>query len=130
MAGYDSPNWTDKLPGGGIVPQGTGAPGTSPPGAGIDAGQGGVERDTGTPVMVNIPGASLVNSDMAHVGPSDTLVPSEVQMYGALPDPLTGIGVELGQSGAGLGNVVTPHHPASANVGSLADQLKAARVHS
>lgn len=127
MASYDSPGFADKLPGGGIVPQGSGAPGTQPPGAGIDAGQGGVEVETGTPVMVNIPGASLVNSDLAHVGPNDTLVPSEVQMYGPMPDPMTGIGAELGQSGAGLGNVITPHHLAAANVGSLADQLKTAR---
>ena len=57
-------------------------------------------------------GGSLVNADRVTVGPSDTLVGAEASTYGPNRDPLTGIGSELGATGAGMGsNVMQGHHP-------------------
>jgi hypothetical protein len=127
---YDSPGFPTPLPG---LPDfqshdsGLTAPGSVPPAAGIDAGVGGVEQNTGTRVMVTIPGGSLVNADETWVGAGDTTLPSQVQAYGASPDPLTGVGPELGATGAGRGSVSSPRHPDNVTVPPLMAQAEAAR---
>ena len=112
MASYDSPGFVSPIPGNADFAAHDGAmtaPGTPPPGAGIDAGVGGVSQDAGTLVTVAVPGASYVNADTWRVGPRDTLVPSEAQSYGATPDPLTGLGSFLGDTGAGQGRLCDRH---------------------
>lgn len=108
----------------------TGAPGTVPPGAGLDTGIGGIERDTGTLVTVSIAGASTVNADTVRVGAADTLVPSQLAEYGPATDPLTGIGSPLGDTGAGRGTASSPAHPNAVTPGSLGAQAQAARQRS
>ena len=51
-------------------------------------------------------GTSQGDPQMVGVGRDDTAQPGQSVSYGARPDPLTGIGAELGQTGAGtpLGN--------------------------
>lgn len=116
MASYDSPGYQDKLPGGAAVPQGTGAPGSAPgPLPATDALPDDLERGTvGYSAVVTIPGATLANADRVQVGVSDTLSGSQAFAYGSARDPLTGIGPELGQTGAGMGTDLTDgHHPNS-----------------
>ncbi len=72
-----------------------------------------IEQGTlGSSAVITPVGGSLVNADIVPVGPLDTLVPAEAATYGATPDPLTGIGSELGLTGAGSGHT-TSHHPNS-----------------
>ena len=115
MASYDSPGWVDRTPGGPVV-QGTGAPGSAPgPFPATDSVPGSLAAGTSPTSAVVTPYAgSLVNADRVPVGPRDTLAGSQADQYGPSPDPLTGIGAELGQTGAGMGSGHTVH-PNSTN---------------
>jgi hypothetical protein len=118
MAGYDSPGWVDRTPGGPVNTQAFTGAGSSPPEPPDTSGALGdrVQRGTvGNSAVISVPGASLANADIVTVGPRDTLIPSEAQSYGGGPDPLTGIGAELGQTGAGAGSAGHFAHPNSMN---------------
>jgi hypothetical protein len=64
---------------------------------------------TMTSAVVTPPGASLANAIRVPVGEADVLTGNQAESYGASRDPLTGIGSELGQTGAGLGAIHTSH---------------------
>lgn len=114
MGGYDSVGWVDETPGGPVHAEGYGAPGSVPPGLGVDAGAGGVERDAGRQVVVSVVGASLVNADTFRVGDSDTLVPAESVGYGQGSDVLTGVPAGfLGRTSDGRGSAGQHDHPNS-----------------
>jgi hypothetical protein len=68
---------------------------------------------TADSAVITPPGASLVNAARVPVGQLDTLTGNQAQAYGTSPDPLTGIGAELGQTGAGAGHVVGNTYPGS-----------------
>jgi hypothetical protein len=62
-----------------------------------------LQRGTlGDSAVITPVGASLANADVVTVGPRDTLIPSEAQMYDDHADLLTGV-VGQGQTGAGQG---------------------------
>jgi hypothetical protein len=112
IASYDSPGFVDRTPAG-VVTESTGAPGS--PSAAYPATDSIPDSLSGGTIDNNavvVPsGASLVNADRVTVGPADTLVGAEASAYGPSPDPLTGIGADLGQTGAGMGHVRGPSHP-------------------
>jgi hypothetical protein len=113
MASYDQPGFQDRTPAGPVV-QSTGAPGSPSAGAVPDTDSAaGVEGGTiGSSAVVTPPGGSLVNADRVEVSPADVLVSSQALSYGPARDPLTGVGAELGQTGAGAGHT-TARHPNS-----------------
>lgn len=117
MASYDSPGFQDRTPAGAVT-QSTGAPGTPSPGmADTDSAGAGLQAGTiGNSALITPYGGSLVNADRVTVDPSDVLVSTQADSYGPNRDPLTGIGADLGQTGAGQGTVNTPPHP-TAGVG-------------
>jgi hypothetical protein len=112
MASYDSPGFVDRTPAGVVVQQ-TGAPGSAPAAnPATDPIPGSLSGGTiGNHAVVVPVSGSLVNADRVTVGSSDTLVGSEAYAYGPNQDPLTGIGADLGQTGAGMGHVTGPAHP-------------------
>ena len=112
MGSYDSPGFQDKTPFG-PVNEHTGAPGSSPrPYPGTDSIPDSLSSGTSmTSAVVTPAGGSLVNADRVDVSPSDTLVGAEASTYGPAKDPLTGIGAELGQTGAGMGHAGQVQHP-------------------
>ena len=115
MASYDSPGYTDRTPGGPVNQQGFSAPGsTLPPRPDTSAPiSDRVEQGTlGNNAVIAPVGASLANADIVPVGPLDTLMPPQASMYDDSADPLSGV-VGVGVTGAGLGNVSSPHHPSS-----------------
>lgn len=114
MGSYDSPGFVDRTPGG-VVVESTGAPGTASVGAGGDTDAAGASLQTGTvgnSALITPYGGSLINADRVEVSPADALVGSQADSYGPNKDPLTGIGSDLGQAGAGMGNT-TSRHPNS-----------------
>lgn len=115
MARYDSPGFMDQTPGGPVGQQGFTSPGTAPPSEGASTSAGYPPPTDAATATVTIPGASTVNADRIPVSPLDTLVPAEADSYGRSPDPLTGIGRELGETGAGQGAPRGPHHPNSSH---------------
>lgn len=110
MASYDSPGFQDRTPAG-PVPRMTGASGSSPgPYPATDSVPDSLSGGTiGNQAVVVPSGASVVNADRVTVGPSDTLVGAEAYAYGPDRDPLTGIGADLGQTGAGMGSTMAMH---------------------
>jgi hypothetical protein len=116
MASYDSPGFHNLMPGipdrdsamsapGSVVPE---RPDTSGPlGDRLQAGT------LGDSAVITPVGASLANADVVTVGPRDTLIPSEAQMYDDHADLLTGV-TGLGQTGAGQGFAYS-HNPNSMN---------------
>jgi hypothetical protein len=129
MASYDSSGFQDMTPAGPVI-EFTGAAGSPTLGALPDTDSAGAAAELGTIgssafVVPNF--GSLVNGVRVNISPSDSLVSSQAGVYGAAADPLTGIGSELGSSGAGEGAVAGPRHPNAQSVGSLASQIEAAR---
>jgi hypothetical protein len=112
MGSYDSPGFQDRTPFGPVT-QSTGAPGSTPgPFAPTDSLPDTLESGThGNNAVVVPPGASLANADQVTVSASDTLVGQQADSYGPNRDPLTGIGGDLGQTGAGLGHAGQVAHP-------------------
>jgi hypothetical protein len=121
MSAYDTAGsgYTEKLPG---IPtyttQQSGAAGS--PGAGTDGAEqawqmaANLASQGTTRVLITSVQDSLVNSAFQDVRPTDVLVGGQVGLYsGNAGDVLSGgIPHELyGQTGAGHGQAVTPHHP-------------------
>ena len=105
MASYDSPGYHNLMPG---IPDREGmfvAPGSVPPerpdtsGPLSDRLQQGTVGDS---AVITPAGGSLANADVVTVGPRDTLIPSEAQMYDDAADLLTGV-TGQGKTGAGMG---------------------------
>lgn len=131
MASYDQPGYVNRYPGG-EAPAGTGAPGSMPTGIPDTTALPDTSGTTGNSAWVTVPGASLANGDRVTVSPLDTLVGRQADLYsGSDADPMNGNPGDgpngQGYTGAGDGNVVTPHHPSSMNVPDLASQIEAAR---
>jgi hypothetical protein len=135
MARYDSPGFTDVIPGG-VVNESTGAPGSPgapgvpvpPPGAVYAAGTEGPAAallPEGTVMVSNWAGGPSVTAEW---GRDDTQVPAQTDLYaGQDANALSGqAGGAVGQTGAGTG-AWHPSNPNAVPVGSLADQLQAAR---
>ena len=119
MASYDSPGYQNAMPGIGARDTWQTAPGSLSPGAMPDTDSAGMGPEAGTVgnsafIVPNF--GSLVNGDRVTVSPLDTGVSSQADSYGSAPDPLTGIGAELGQTGSGMGKVSSPGNP-TAGVG-------------
>lgn len=117
MASYDSPNFQDRLPG--LPPRSSHdymtAPGTPPAPAGAPSEAQRIPTPGPGQVWITPAGGSTINGDMVNVGPRDTLVSPQAGLYdGNEPNPLSTMpGAQVGQSGAGQGNVVTTPHPNS-----------------
>jgi hypothetical protein len=113
VASYDSPGFADWYPGG-QAPPGTGAPGSAP-GGGVETSTPLSDRvqagTTGSSAVITPYGGSLVNADIVSVGPRDTLVPGEADLYaGGDANPLSGVtGDAVGYTGAGLGRTMARH---------------------
>lgn len=130
MASYDSPGGvSNPMPGLQGVDRLLAAPGTPTVGAGdTDSASMAAEAGThGNSAFVVNPYGSLVTGDRVEVGPSDVLVSSQVASYGPTPDPLTGIGGQLGHTGAGEGHVAAVGNPNAVPIGDLSSQISAAR---
>lgn len=71
--------------------------------------------DTAYTTQVTMPYQSVQNVPvpMVHAGVDDANLAGQSAAYGAAPDPLTGIGAELGQTGAGTGHANQIAHPNS-----------------
>ena len=95
----------------------TGAPGTQGTTVGDEL------PDTAYHTQVTMPYQSVQNVPvpMVGVGADDTGVSSQSQSYGPAADPLTGIGSELGQTGAGAGHAGQVEHPNSTAPAMTAD---------
>lgn len=102
MSNYDSPAYMDKTPAG-VVNESTGLSGSDPgPYPPTDSIPDSLSSGTSmTSAVVTPASSSLVNADRVDVGPLDTLAGTQAKVYGASPDPLTGLGAELGQTGIG-----------------------------
>jgi hypothetical protein len=115
MASYDSPGGvSNPMPGLQGVDRAQTAPGTPSPGAVPDTDSAGTGAEAGTHgnsafVVPNY--GSLVNGDRVDVSPADVLVSTQELSYGPARDPLTGIGAELGDTGAGHGSVQGAGNP-------------------
>jgi hypothetical protein len=134
MGTYDSPGGDYvQMPG---IPDRQGmmtAPGTPSPGAMPDTDSAGTGAEAGTvgnSAFVVPSGGSLINGDRVQVSPVDVLVSTQAVSYGPQEDPLSGIGAELGQTGAGGGTVVTSQHPNAIPLAGFGRQVQAAREHS
>jgi hypothetical protein len=106
MGSYDSPSWTDRTPAG-VVAQTTGLGGSQPtevPDASAEPGRGTI----GNSALVVPVSGSVINGDRVTVGPLDTLVGHQADVYsGSDGDPISGLpGDYLGQTGIGKGHVL------------------------
>jgi hypothetical protein len=106
MASYDSPGYGDRTPAGPVA-QTTGVTGSQPtqvPDASAEPGRGTV----GSSALVVPVSGSVINGDRVEVGPMDTLVGHQADVYsGADADPLSGLaGNLLGTTGLGRGKVL------------------------
>lgn len=112
MASYDSPGFQDRTPFGPVT-QSTGAPGSSPgPYPATDSIPDSLSGGTiGNQAVVVPVSASVVNADKVAVSAADTLIGSQKLAYGPDRDLLTGLGSELGVTGAGLGSAGAHSHP-------------------
>jgi hypothetical protein len=106
MSGYEMPGFQDRTPAGTVM-QSTGLGGSQPggiPDTSAEPGRGTV----GNSALVVPVSGSVINGDRVEVGPMDTLVGHQADVYsGADADPLNGLpGTYLGQTGLGKGRVL------------------------
>jgi hypothetical protein len=107
----------------------TGAPGsqaTGLPDASALPDTAGTHGDSAfiTPVL-----DSIVSGDRVTVGPLDTLVGGQADLYGGTdPNLLSSVpGVQAGNTGAGVGSVQGAGNPNAVPIGDLSSQINAAR---
>lgn len=124
LARYDSPDFSEQLPG-------------------VDYGRDTAQTAPGTPSPYPVPqiqgttvssalvipfGSGFQNGDRVSVGPDDSQVPAQTDLYSGLDsNPLSGLAGDLvGTTGSGRGRAGGPGNPNAQVVASLAAQTAAA----